>query len=108
MLCVLTLYISGRTYSLNWTLNVRFFEKLFMAILFYSQSFCQKSTERKSPKKYFLYFVLMSGLGLEPWLPNGLRPQHIRIEILKKVSFNIKYFLSVNIKKYNFRWHVRL
>ena len=33
-----------------------------------SQSFCQKSAERKSPKKYFLYFVLMSGLGLEPWL----------------------------------------
>ena len=34
----------------------------------YSQSFCQTSAERKSPKKYFLYFVLMSGLGLEPWL----------------------------------------
>ena len=34
----------------------------------YSQSFCQKSAERKSPKKYFSYFVLMSGLGLEPWL----------------------------------------
>ena len=33
-----------------------------------SESFCQKSAERKSPKKYFLYFVLMSGLGLEPWL----------------------------------------
>ena len=32
-----------------------------MAILFYSQSFCQKSAERKSPKKYFSYFVLMSG-----------------------------------------------
>ena len=34
----------------------------------YSQSFCQKSAERKSPKKYFSYCVLMSGLGLEPWL----------------------------------------
>ena len=33
-----------------------------------SQSFCQKSAERKSSKKYFLYFVLLSGLGLEPWL----------------------------------------
>ena len=44
------------------------FEKLFRAILFYSQSFCQKSAERKSPKKYFSYFILMSGLGLEPWL----------------------------------------
>ena len=34
----------------------------------YSQSFCQKSAERKSPMKYFSYLVLMSGLGLEPWL----------------------------------------
>ena len=31
-------------------------------------SFCQKSAERKSMKKYILYFVLMSGLGHEPWL----------------------------------------
>ena len=44
------------------------FEKLFHGSFIYSQSFCQKSAERKSPKKYFLYFVLMSGLGLEPWL----------------------------------------
>ena len=51
------LYISGGTYSLKSTLNDRFFEKLF-----YSQSFCQKSVERK------LYFVLMSGLVLEPGL----------------------------------------
>ena len=36
--------------------------------IFNSQSFCQKSAERKSPNKYFSYFVLMSGLGLEPWL----------------------------------------
>ena len=34
----------------------KFFEKLFMAIFIYSQSFCQKSAERKSPKKYLLYF----------------------------------------------------
>ena len=39
-----------------------------MVILFYSQGFYQKSVERKSPKEYFLCFVLMSGLGLEPWL----------------------------------------
>ena len=44
------------------------FEKLFMAILINSQSFSQKSVEAKSAKKYFLYFVSMSGLGLEPWL----------------------------------------
>ena len=45
-----------------------FFKTLCMAIFLYSQSFCQKSGERKSPEKYFSYFVLMSGLGLEPWL----------------------------------------
>ena len=48
--------------------QIFFFEKLFMAIFIYSQSFCQKSDERKSLKKYFSYFVLMSSLGLEPWL----------------------------------------
>ena len=40
-----------------------FFLKLFMAI-FFTQRFCQKSDEWKAPKKYFSYFVLMSGLGL--------------------------------------------
>ena len=33
-----------------------FFEKLFMASLFTVTSFCQKSAERKSPKKYFFFF----------------------------------------------------
>ena len=67
MLCTLILYISGGTYSLKSTPNDRFFEKLFLAIFIYSQIFCQKSTERKSPKEYFSYFVLMSGLGQSPW-----------------------------------------
>ena len=39
------------------------FDKVFIAIYIYSQSFCQKSAERKSPKKYFFYFILMSGLA---------------------------------------------
>ena len=60
----LKLYVSGGTYSLTSSVNDRFLEKLFMAISFYSQSFCQKSAERKPPKKYFSYFVL----GLEPCL----------------------------------------
>ena len=57
---VLILYISGRTYSFKSAPNdsVFFFffflQTLFLAILFYSQSFCQKSAERKSLKKYFL------------------------------------------------------
>ena len=44
------------------------FWETFHGHFIYSPSFCQKSAERKSPKKYFSYFVLMSGLGLEPWL----------------------------------------
>ena len=68
MLCVLILYVSAGTYSLMSTPNDRLFQKLFMAIFIYSQSFDQKSAEKKSPKKYFLYFVFMSGLELEPWL----------------------------------------
>ena len=36
-------------------------------VFIYSQSFCQKSAERKSPKKYISYCALMSGLGLKPW-----------------------------------------
>ena len=66
MLCVLILYIKGGTYSLKPTPNDRFLKKLFMTILF-TQSFCQKSAEKKSPKKYFLYLVLMTGLWFELW-----------------------------------------
>ena len=55
MLCVLILYINGGTYGLKSTPNDKFFEKLFMAIFIYSQSFCQKSAERKSPKKYLAW-----------------------------------------------------
>ena len=39
MLCVLILYINGGTYSLKLTSNDRFFEKLFMAILFQRSDF---------------------------------------------------------------------
>ena len=46
--------------------------------LFNFQSSCQKFAESKSPKKYFSYFVLMFGLGLEPWFssnkPTPLNP----------------------------------
>ena len=41
------------------------FWQTFQSCSKYSQSFCQKSAEIKSPKKYFFsYFVLMSGLYL--------------------------------------------
>ena len=35
------------------------FEKLFHGRLIYSQSFCQKSDERKSPKKYFFFHIFV-------------------------------------------------
>ena len=46
------------------------FLKTFHGNFIYIRSFCQKSTEWKLRKIYFLYFVLMSGLGLEYYLPH--------------------------------------
>ena len=65
---VVCVNLGGGTYSLKSTLHDRFFEKLFMAIIFITQRFCWKSAERKSPKKYFLYFVLKSCHEVKPWL----------------------------------------
>ena len=45
----------------------------------YSQSFCQKSAERKSLKKYFSYFVLMSRLGLDPGFSSN-KPTHYLLD----------------------------
>ena len=45
-----------------------FFKKLVMTILFTLKVFGQKSEKKKLPKKYFLYFVLMSSLSIESWL----------------------------------------
>ena len=53
------LYISGSTCSLKSTPEDRFFEQLFMVILF---TLCW---EGKSSKKYFHIFVLMSDLEFE-------------------------------------------
>ena len=55
MLCVLILYM---WWDLQFKVDSerQIFEKIFMAIFIDPQSFCQKSAERKSPKKYF--FVL--------------------------------------------------
>ena len=51
MLCVLILYISGGTYSFKVDSDRQIFFKNFSCQF---QSFCQKSAERKSSKKYFL------------------------------------------------------
>ena len=60
VVCINFLYISGGIYSLKSTFHGNFI---------YFQSFCQKSNARKSTKKYFFcILIMMSGLGLEPWL----------------------------------------
>ena len=44
-----------------------YFEKLFLDSFIYSQSFCQKSAETKSSKKYFFIFRwLLADLEYEP------------------------------------------
>ena len=44
----------------------------------YSESFCQKSSEWKSPKKCFSYFVLMSGLVLDPGFTCNKPTHHLQ------------------------------
>ena len=57
-------YVIVRTYSLTLTPNNRFFKKLFHGRFIYSQSFYQRSAERKSLKKYFSYFIFSDCLGI--------------------------------------------
>ena len=65
--CVLILYIIGGYLQFKVD-SERLIREIFHGEFIYSESICQKSAERKSLKKYFLYFVLMSGLEMEPWL----------------------------------------
>ena len=59
--------MSDGTYGLTSTSKDRLFKKnVFMVNFIYSQSLCQKSSERKSPKKYFHISVLIPNLDYEP------------------------------------------
>ena len=62
MLCVLILYISGRTYSSKSTPNDRFLEKLFMAILFILRVFARNLLTRNLRRNTFciLFVCLVS------------------------------------------------
>ena len=64
---------SDLTYSLTSTPNDRFFEKLFHGRFIYSQSYCQKSAERKSPKKYCFFFIFR----FDAW--PGIRTRPLRL-----------------------------
>ena len=74
------------------------FWETFHGNFIYFQSFCQKSTERKSPKKYFLYFVSMSGLGLEIWLFSSNKPTHY---LLDHGDFPFFFITNLIIRFYN-------
>ena len=94
MLCALILYVSGRTYSLTSTSNNRLLRNFYMAGLFYSLNCCQKSAEKKSPKKYFFsYFVLMPDMGFE-WALKVFARNLLRGNCRKNIFF-FSYFLLI-------------
>ena len=47
----------SRDLQFNVDSERQIFEKLFHGRFIYSQSFCQKSADRKSPKKYFFHIL---------------------------------------------------
>ena len=57
--------------SLTSTRNDRFI---------YSQSFCQKSAEKKSPKKYFSYFIFDDWPGIRTQAFASNKPTHYRLD----------------------------
>ena len=80
---------------LKSTPNDRYFEKHFMAVFIYSQSFCQKSAERKSSTE-ILYKLRFIG-DISPWALNrGLR---VFARNLLREKLARKYFFILKIVK---------
>ena len=80
--------MSGGTYSLSRVQTTDFWETIHDNFI-YSQSFCQKSAERQTPKKYFFHiFVLIFDLWFEPW-PYDLISRHILLTRLKRYVYGI-------------------
>ena len=63
------------------------FEKLFHGRFIYSQSFCKKSAERKSPKKYFSYFIFDDWPGIWTQAFASKKPTHYILDRLHR-QFN--------------------
>ena len=80
MVCVLILYESDGTYSLMSTPNNRFLEKLFHGRFIYSQSFCQKSAGRKSPRKYFFFYISFWWLACVTKSKSSYKPSYCPLE----------------------------
>ena len=76
-----------RDLRIKSTLNDRSFEKLFTAIFIYVKSFCQKSAEKNSPKKYFSYFCFCLCLDSNPGFSFN-KPTHylLDLRLIKKSS----------------------
>ena len=55
LLSAFIFYVSGGTCSLTSSQNDRYYRNFFMRGSFYSQSFCQKSAEQKSPRDIFIF-----------------------------------------------------
>ena len=96
MLCVLILYISSGIYNLKSTPSDRFFFKNFSwQFLIYSQSFCQKSAERKSPKKYFFFHISFWYL---PWDTNpGFISNKLTHYLLDHCDFTIATKMVIQV-----------
>ena len=98
---MLILYISGGTYSLKLTPNDRFFEKLFMAILFTLRDFvrnllrgnCRRNTFRIS----FWFLVWDSNPGFSSNKPTHYLLDHSDAFILILISWNLYSFSKFEV-----------
>ena len=58
--------------------------------------------KEKSPKKYFSYFVLMSGLSLFKWMPSvswSFRIWDLNLTTLAAKCFSLHYFMELPLAK---------
>ena len=88
MLCVFILYISGGDLQFKDGSERHIFWETFHGNFIYSQSFCQKSAEIKSPKKYFFIFCFLILI---------LSRRHLRREQLASYIQNWPLHTSVRI-----------
>ena len=68
--------LEWRDLQFNFDSERQIFEKIFHGRFIYTQSFCQKSAERKSPKKYFSYFILDDWPGIRTQVISSNKPSH--------------------------------
>ena len=85
-------YIIHNWLDLNVDSERQIFKKLSHGRFIYSQSFCQKSAERKSPKKYFSYFIFDDWPGIRTQTFASNKQTHY---ILDHGDFRLDYLLSI-------------